>query len=127
MKVLITGDRDWSDYETVVAALSQFPAGTILIHGKCRGADIICAAIGEALGFVVREYPADWVKYGPYAAGPIRNQQMIDVENTIEEPIDVCLAFHNDILNSRGTKDMVKRAKKAKIEVREITSLVTPS
>ena len=117
MKVLVTGDREWSDIETVVAVLSQLPPGTTIIHGACRGADIICAAVAEALGFVVRGYPADWDRF-PKAAGPIRNQQMVDVEHRPVEPIDLCLAFHNDIKNSRGTRDMIRRARKAKIEVR---------
>lgn len=115
--MLVTGDREWSDIETVVAVLSQLPAGTIIIHGACRGADNTCAAVAEALGFVVRDYPADWDRF-PKAAGPIRNQQMLDVEHRPDEPIDLCLAFHNDIINSRGTRDMIKRARKAKIEVR---------
>lgn len=129
MKILVTGDREWSDIETVAAVLSQFSAGTILIHGACEGADNVCAAVGEALGFVVRGYPAAWGKLPkgvPYkAAGPIRNQKMLDIEHRPDEPIDLCLAFHNNILNSRGTRDMMKRAEKVKIEVRLNTSTVT--
>lgn len=121
MKILITGDRNWDDIERVVEELSPYPAGTILIHGACRGADVICAAVAESLGFVVRGYPADWAKY-PRAAGPIRNQQMLDVENKPEEPIDLCLAFHNDIASSRGTADMVKRMQKAGFTVKVNTS-----
>lgn len=115
-KILVTGDREWDDIERVVEALSSFPTDTIVVHGACRGADVTCAAVAESLGFVVRSYPADWRRY-PRAAGPIRNQQMIDEEHLLEEPIDVCLAFHNDIRNSRGTADMVRRATKASVPV----------
>jgi len=126
MKVLVTGDREWTDIKTVIDTLEQLPAGTILIHGACRGADNICAAVAEALGFVVRPYPADWDKYRK-GAGPIRNQQMLTEEHRADEPIDLCLAFHNNIESSRGTRDMIGRATKAKITVRLITSPAIPS
>jgi hypothetical protein len=113
-KIVVTGDREWDDIARVVEELRGFRPGTILVHGACRGADIICAAVAEALGFEVRSYPADWKKY-PRAAGPIRNQQMIDVENKPEEPIDLCLGFHNDIEKSRGTADMLRRVQHANI------------
>ena len=120
-KIVVTGDRAWDDIPRVVEELKGYRPGTILIHGACRGADVICAAVAEALGFVVRGYPADWEKHRK-AAGPIRNQQMIDVEKTPEEPIDLCLAFHNNIENSRGTADMIKRVDKANIPMKLNTS-----
>lgn len=126
MKVLVTGDREWSDIKTVIDTLEQLPAGTILVHGACRGADNICAAVAEALGFVVRPYPADWDRYHK-GAGPVRNQQMLTEEHRADEPIDLCLAFHNNIESSRGTRDMIRRAEKAKITVRLITSPAIPS
>lgn len=113
-KILVTGDRNWDDITCVVEALKGYRPGTVLIHGACRGADIICAAVAETLGFEVHSYPADWAKH-PRAAGPIRNQQMLTEEHKPEEPIDLCLAFHNDIKNSRGTADMLKRVDKANI------------
>jgi len=113
-KILVTGDRAWDDIPRVVEALQVYRPGTILIHGACRGADIICAAVAEALGFVVRAYPADWVKY-KRGGGPVRNQQMIDEEHRSDEPIDVCLAFHNHIQDSKGTADMLSRVDKAGI------------
>lgn len=44
---------------------------------------------------------------------PIRNQKMLD-----DNPdIDIVIAFHSDLENSRGTKDMVNRARKKGIKV----------
>lgn len=120
-KILITGDRAWDDIPRVVEELKGYRPGTILVHGACRGADVICAAVAEALGFEVRAYPADWARY-PRAAGPIRNQQMLDEEHKPEEPIDLCLAFHNNIQESRGTADMIKRVDKAGIPYKINTS-----
>lgn len=105
-KILVTGDREWDDIKRVVEVLETYRPGTILVHGACRGADIICAAVGEALGFEVRPYPADWDTHKK-AAGPIRNRQMLKEEHKPDEPIDVVLAFHNDIENSKGTADML--------------------
>ena len=120
-KILVTGDRNWDDITTVVETLKNYPPGTTLVHGACRGADIICAAVAEALGFVVKAYPADWTQF-KRAAGPIRNQQMIDVESSEESPIDVCLAFHNDIYQSHGTADMLDRVIKKDIPFKLVTS-----
>jgi hypothetical protein len=53
-------------------------------------------------------YPADWATH-KRAAGPIRNQQMLDTG------IDLCIGFHPDITKSKGTKDMLTRASKAGI------------
>jgi hypothetical protein len=61
------------------------------------------------------EYPAQWHKYGR-AAGPIRNQQML-----AEGKPDLVLAFHDDIDGSRGTKDMVNRARRAGVKVEVIS------
>lgn len=114
MKILVTGDRNWSDINSVHSVLSSFPKNTILIHGCCRGLDLICAAIGESLGFEIRAYPADWNTHGK-SAGPMRNQRMIDSEHSEKEKIDFCLAFHDDIASSKGTADMIARAKAANI------------
>jgi hypothetical protein len=120
-KILVTGDRAWDDIPRVVEVLKGYRPGTILVHGACRGADVICAAVAEALGFIVRPYPADWGKY-KRAAGPVRNQQMLTEEHRPDEPIDVCLAFHNHIEDSKGTADMISRANKAGIPVTVSTS-----
>lgn len=103
MKILVTGDREWTDVETVAEELKKFPSGTILIHGAARGADTIAALVGEQLGFDCRAYPY-LHQYGR-AGGPIRNTQMAVENPDIEEVI----GFHNSIETSKGTKDMMNR------------------
>lgn len=125
-KILVTGSRNWNDISLVVEQLKGYRPGTVLIHGACRGADIICAAVAETLGFVVRDYPADWSVHGK-AAGPIRNQQMLTLEHRPDEPIDLCLAFHDDIMSSAGTSDMIKRVVKAGIPYQLNTSRLRSS
>ncbi len=124
MKVLVTGSRAWTDIETVYERLSQLPSGSIVVHGACEGADTIAHAVAEQLGFTVRPYPARWKELGK-RAGPIRNQHMLVAEHLPHAPIELCLAFHDDLPNSRGTKDMVGRASDADIEVRVVKSCVS--
>lgn len=114
MTILICGSRDWVDYETILLqlfALTFFtPSSEItVIDGLAWGADNLGHKAARALGYKTRRFPADWARYNIYA-GPIRNQQMLD-----EGDPDLVLAF--PLANSRGTADMVYRAKKAGIEV----------
>ena len=106
MKVLICGDREWWNAKKIADRIKQLPVGTVVIHGACRGADRIAGNAAFNHGLVVREYPARWKKYGR-SAGPIRNREMLDKENP-----DLIIAFHESILESKGTKDMLKEATK---------------
>jgi hypothetical protein len=81
----------------------------LIIHGAAKGADTIAGNIANKLGFQVVSVPAEWEKYGR-AAGPIRNKIMLNMEP------DLVLAFHSDIENSKGTKNMVEIARKKGVE-----------
>jgi hypothetical protein len=120
MKVLVTGSRDWSSIDVIVRELSKLPTGSIIVHGACRGADTIAGVVAEALGFEVRPYPASWNEFAR-SAGPIRNRYMLCAEHKRNEPVDLVIAFHADLENSTGTKDMVGIATVANIECRVIT------
>lgn len=111
IRVLVCGSRNWSKKKTIEKALSQLDVGEI-IEGGARGADALAKEIAEERNIPVREYPAQWSRYGK-RAGPIRNQTMID-----DGAPDLVLAFHDDFFNSRGTLDMVRKARKAGLPVR---------
>lgn len=111
LKILICGDRNWSDMGSILLRMRSLPKDTIIINGACRGADNISTRIAKYLGLEVIEYPADWATHGK-AAGPIRNRQML------KENPDEVWAFHSDIEHSKGTKDMVTAAQKAGVLVR---------
>lgn len=121
LRVLVCGSRDWEDFDAImrVMVFLQGAAGhgkeIVVIHGACRGADQLADRVAKYMGFETEPYPADWDAHGR-AAGPIRNQQMLD-----DGQPDLVLAFHPDIKQSRGTKDMVNRARKAGIPVRIYT------
>lgn len=110
-RVLICGDRHWTDRFLISMVLNTLPADAVIIHGAAPGADTIAGNIAREMGLRVEPYPAEWDKHG-HAAGPIRNQQMLDEG----KPTEVH-AFHSDLKKSKGTKDMVRRARTAGLPV----------
>lgn len=113
MKVLVFGSRKWVAQGVVERELKKLPAGTIVIHGAAPGADNIGGYVASQLGFEVRAYPADWKRHG-LAAGPLRNQQMLDEEHTESKGFfDRALCFHEDPNLGKGSADMRDRLKKA--------------
>lgn len=111
VRLLVCGDRNWTDEAAIKRVLSIYREWdeVTVIHGNCRGADKLAGKVARELGFKVEEYNADWETYGK-AAGPIRNQQMLD-----EGKPEYGIAFHADLASSKGTKDMVTRLTKAGI------------
>ncbi len=107
--ILICGSRDFDDWKAVREIVDALPKGSIVVHGGARGADSIAHAIASQRSLEIRKYPAKWEQYGR-AAGVIRNQQML-----YEETIDRVVAFTYNLATSKGTKDMVERARKAGI------------
>ncbi len=105
MKVLVCGDRNWSDKNAIRSWLSKLQdwGYTELIEGGARGADTIAKEEATLLHMNRQHFPAQWDKYGK-AAGPIRNRAMLD-----QQP-DLVLAFHGDIGSSKGTRDCVNEA-----------------
>lgn len=113
MRVLVCGGRDYRNYETVYEWIRDqvdFGGCVTVIHGGCSGADNVADYVAGELGLDIEVYPADWKRHGK-AAGPIRNQQMLD-----DGKPDIVLAFPG----GRGTADMVRRAKAAGVRVVEV-------
>lgn len=116
MRILVCGSRDWPYKQPIFNDLNRLylesPELITLIEGGAKGADEFAAEWAQILpeGHHLK-FPADWTKHGK-AAGPIRNQQMLD-----EGHPTLVLAYTNKPLDeSRGTRDMVTRAKKAGIK-----------
>ncbi|MEQ8823814.1 MAG: DUF2493 domain-containing protein [Filomicrobium sp.] len=114
MRVAVCGGRDFNDREAIWRGLDSVNDSegriTELAHGGCRGVDQIAAAWGETEQIQVRLFAADWRKDGR-AAGPIRNQRMLDSFRP-----DVVIAFPG----GRGTADMMRRARAAGVRIIEI-------
>ena len=128
-RVLVCGDRNWTDQRIVGTILegllreAELSFGhLVIIEGCARGADSFAhhffdgpcelpdGRSGSHAGHINvkhEHYPADWEQYGK-SAGPIRNRQMLK-----EGRPQIVFAFHDDLDHSKGTKDMVTVAKKA--------------
>lgn len=114
MRVLVCGGREYgatpSERAAVVTVLAALRGDVTVVHGAAPGADSEAGQAAEILGLRVEKYPADWATHGK-AAGPLRNQQMLDTG------IDLVIAFPG----GRGTADMKGRARLAGVVVLEVT------
>lgn len=111
-RILVCGDRNWSDYAKIRNVLGEYPSDSVVIHGGCRGADVIAGFVAKELGMTVIVFKAEWNKYG-LSAGPIRNKKMLDEGNP-----NIVIAFHSDIANSKGTKNMISQSRAKGVDVR---------
>lgn len=125
MKIMVTGGRGYGVLDprkvlehpkrrAEIARLTLVLDGLLnergvdlLIHGdEPRGADSRAKAWALSRNVLAKAFPANWDALGR-AAGPIRNQAMVDAKP------DLVVAFPG----GRGTADAVARARKAGIEV----------
>ena len=114
MVILVCGGRTYNNKDKVNEVLSSIHKEkpiTVLIHGAAKGADTLAGYWARENGIKEKQYPALWNTHGK-AAGIMRNQKMLD-----DNKVDLVIAFPG----GKGTADMVERAKKANIEVREIS------
>lgn len=137
MRILVCGSRDYGEergllkmytdralYEQRVlyCTLNGYAIGcenyVTIIEGECPygGADIWARKWADAHKYKVEPYPANWYPNGEDAgrdpsAGPRRNTRML-----IEGKPDVVIGFVNHPLSeSRGTADMLRKARAAKV------------
>jgi hypothetical protein len=76
MKVIIAGSRDIKDWEAVYTAIdnSKFSI-TEVISGTARGVDQYGELWAKAHNIPIKQFPANWEKYGK-SAGARRNAEM---------------------------------------------------
>lgn len=110
MRVIVCGGRDYANGPKVATTLLDLNI-TALAHGGATGADELAKVFALMAGVPTTEYPPRWGEHGK-AAGPIRNQRMLD-----EFKPDAVVAFPG----GRGTADMVRRARAADVRVIEVT------
>jgi SLOG family YspA-like protein len=111
-RVLVCGGRDFGDAAFVMDTLNRLHAQkpiAMVIHGGALGADTAAGLWAFGRGIDNRAFPAEWTAQGR-SAGPRRNQRMVN-----EGKPDLVVAFPG----GRGTADMVRRARKAGIDVLE--------
>jgi hypothetical protein len=118
---LFTGDRNWNDSYIVRILMNglyywqrQHGERLLVVEGEAPGLDIIARDAALSVGLNVRGFPAEWVEHGR-KAGPIRNQQMLD-----ENDVKAVFGFHDNLGESKGTLDMLLRARRAGLPTYQI-------
>jgi hypothetical protein len=107
MRIIVTGGRDFDDYDRVFWALLRYVGkNPTIVHGDAAGADTLAKHAARALGLPCEAHKANWKEHGPMAGG-IRNAQMIDAG------ADGVLAFPG----GKGTRNCVRLALAANIPV----------
>jgi hypothetical protein len=110
-RVLVCGGRDYQDMRTVTRVLDGLvPRPTLIIQGGAFGADACASEWAYKRDIQERQFTAHWKQNGK-AAGPIRNQLMLE-----EGKPHLVVAFPG----GAGTADMVRRAKAAGVPVVEV-------
>jgi hypothetical protein len=125
MRILVTGSRELTDMSLVsdaIGTVTMVNDKTTIVVGDCpTGADAFARELweldvqddtGSVFGDRIEIHKANWATHGK-AAGPLRNQAMVD------SGVDLCLAFYKTGAGNRGTRDCVIRAKAAGIPVIE--------
>lgn len=113
-RVLICGDRNWTDTVAInrelLSLIARQSTGEelVIISGGAAGADQIAAYLARSNNIHVAEVKALW-ETRHRSAGAQRNAIMLALEP------DEVIAFHSDIRQSRGTKDMINRSRRAGI------------
>jgi hypothetical protein len=114
-RLLVCGGRAFADDALLAEVLERHIPIDWLIEGEAPGADRMARNWAVQTGVPVLKYPADWDRYGK-AAGPIRNQFMLDDG----KPTHAVAFYDRPRGESKGTADMVRRLKKAGVPVEEI-------
>lgn len=112
--VLVFGGRDFADRSAVFNMLDCEQPDHV-IQGGATGADALARDWCHQRKVSYWNVPADWTRYGK-AAGPIRNQRMID---------EGCPTLALEFPGGRGTADMHRRCVDAGVPIK--VHIPTPS
>ena len=109
MKIIVAGGRDFNDYELLKEKLNEIVGDNSnieIVSGMARGADLLGIKYANELGHPIKEFPAQWDKYGK-SAGYRRNDEMAKYSDT-------CVCFWDG--KSKGTKHMIDISNKYKLK-----------
>lgn len=113
MKIIIAGSRNFDDYFKVqlyMYGFIQIGWDVEIVSGTAKGADQLGERFAKENNYKLKQFPADWNKYGK-SAGYIRNEEMAKYA-------DVLIAFWDG--ESKGTKHMIDLANKHNLIVNVI-------
>ena len=114
MRVIVSGAVAWADETAIRRELEKLPAGSVVIHGDCEGADAIAGRIAADLGFAVEPMAKTPPDYAKYRRGAWKGLN----ERMLATGVALVLVFHPDIDASHGSKHMRDIALAGNVEVR---------
>lgn len=114
MVVIVAGSRSVTDINITLDAVvdSGFPVTEVISGCARNGPDR--SVLMKPWACLVTKMPADWERHGRKIAGFIRNQAMIDYG------AQALVAVWDG--ESNGTRDMITRARKARLPVFLVTT-----
>lgn len=113
-RVLVCGGRNYDDRRSLDMVLDAAHSANpivCLIHGAAQGADMLAADWALSHDVLCNAYPANWERDGK-AAGPLRNQLMLD-----QGKPHIVIAFPG----GKGTADMIRRSEASGVPVVKVT------
>jgi hypothetical protein len=119
--LVVAGSRDLTELHyhfvanAIVAWAKMFGKPTVVLHGACRGADMLAEHWCKCHDMPFERFEvskAEWDLRGS-AAGPLRNKRMIEYPHTR----GLAVVRYAD---SKGSKDILKQATAAKLLVLDV-------
>jgi len=112
LKTIIAGSRSIQSFETVKlaifnASMCGIPEITQVVSGTARGVDLLGEKYARLHNISIKQFPAEWSKYGK-SAGYKRNVQMAIYADALISVWDG---------ESRGSQHMINIAKEHGLEV----------
>jgi hypothetical protein len=110
MKIIIAGSRIFNDYVELCNTcdfLISNQSNIEIVSGTAKGADELGEKYARERNYRIRQFPANWNKYGK-SAGYIRNAEMAAYS-------DMLIVFWNR--KSKGTKNMIDLAERNGLKI----------
>lgn len=116
--VIISGDKNFEDYELLKEKCDKYLSNKIkkgeeivIVSGGSNGSDKLGEKYAEEKGYKLKQFKANWDKYGN-KAGYLRNKNMVEFSNA-------CIIFHKKEID-KGTKMLIRISREQKLLVREV-------
>ena len=113
MRVIIAGSRNFADYhllKTSCDSILKEISVSEIVSGTSYGADRLGERYASEKGYSLKQFPADWGRYGK-KAGYLRNDEMASYA-------DILIAFWDGA--SKGTALMIECAARKGLTIHKI-------
>ncbi len=113
IKVIIAGGRKFDDFNKLSLVCDEFLKDQInieIVSGAYKGADLLGERYAAERNYLIKQFPADWRRYGK-SAGQKRNVEMANYA-------DMLIALWDG--KSKGTKNMIDLASKEGLKVKVV-------